>query len=233
MIVRTPTAAIAKCRFQIANLKSGSVFQSAICNLKSALMPKQLTRAPRHGLTLLEVLVSLTIFLFSLVAIGQLMFLGKERALEVNLQAKTSMRAQGKLAEIMMGAEQMSATGGYQPFTDDPTLQWRVDISDGGVDNLQLVKVFVKVDLASGKTVESQICQLVLNPSIRGSTMDAPTAIDAGSTDSSGSGSGTTGGSGGTTGGSGGTTGGGGGAGGGSKGGGGGTGGGGGMKGGG
>ncbi|HZZ82523.1 MAG TPA: prepilin-type N-terminal cleavage/methylation domain-containing protein, partial [Gemmataceae bacterium] len=137
----------------------------------------------RDGLTLLEVIISLAIFLFSLVAIMQLMIIGSDRALEVNAQARTSMRCQGKLAEVMMGAEQANSSGGtYTPYSDDPNLQYRVDVSDGPATGLKMIKVFVKADLGSGKTIESQLCQFALDPTIRGSTMDQPMATDPSTT---------------------------------------------------
>jgi hypothetical protein len=128
---------------------------------------------------LLEVIISLAIFLFSLIAIMQLMIIGSDRAIEVNIQAKTSMRCQGKLAEVMMGAEQASGSNGtYTPYTDDPNLQWRVDVTESGTTGLKMIKVFVKSDLPTGQTIESQLCQFALDPSIRGSTMDQPSATD-------------------------------------------------------
>ncbi len=136
-------------------------------------------KKPRKALTLLEVIVSLAIFLFSVIAIWQLMLIGSDRAVEVSIQARTSMRCQGKLAEVIMGAELNVPSGGYVPYTDDPNLQYRIDVDTSGgegnqVQGARLVKVFVKVDLPSGKTIESQLCQYILDPEFleRGSTMD-------------------------------------------------------------
>jgi uncharacterized membrane protein YgcG len=134
------------------------------------------TNKPRKALTLLEVVISLAIFLFSVIAIWQLMLIGSDRATEVSLLARTSMRCQGKLAEVMMGAETNVPSGGYVPYTDDPNLQYRVEVDTTGneIQGARLVKVFVKSDLPSGKTIESQLCQYILDPQYleRGSTMD-------------------------------------------------------------
>jgi hypothetical protein len=136
----------------------------------------RLPHKPRKALTLLEVVVSLAIFLFSVVAIWQLMLIGSERAAEVSVMARTSMRCQGKLAEVIMGAELNVPTGGYVPYIDDPTLQYRVDVDTTGneIQGARLIKVFVKSDLATGQTIESQLCQYILDPQYlqRGSTMD-------------------------------------------------------------
>jgi type II secretion system protein I len=132
----------------------------------------------RHALTLLEVIVAMAIFLISVIAILQLVTIGSERALDVRLQMRTSMRCQSKLAEVMIGAETLRSSGSYTNFTDgiDNDLQWKIDATPTDPNQLLwTVKVSVKADLSNGKTVESQLIQMVLNPANRGSTLDPPT----------------------------------------------------------
>jgi Tfp pilus assembly protein PilV len=135
-------------------------------------------RTGRSALTLLEVIVAMAIFLISVIAIFQLLFLGTERAMDVRLRTRTSLRCQAKLAEIMIGAEPLNSTGSYTNFTDtDTDLQWKMEATAHPSDNKQMlytVKVWVKAELPSGKVVESHLCQLVLNPSMRGTTFDQP-----------------------------------------------------------
>lgn len=129
----------------------------------------------RSGLTLLEVIVAMAIFLISVIAILQLVLLGGERAMDVRLQTRTSMRCQAKLAEVMAGFTPLSSGGGYTNFDEDfdKDLQWRMEATES-VPGLWDVKIWVKADLASGKTVESSLFQMVLDPSIRGTTFDQP-----------------------------------------------------------
>lgn len=129
----------------------------------------------RHGLTLLEVVVATAIFLVSVIAITQLTNIGGERAMDVHLQTRTSLRCQGKLAEIVIGAE-TNTSGSYSPFTDDfdKDLQWRAEISEAGAAGLMLAKVWVKAELPGGKVVESHLSQMFVDPSIRGTTFDQP-----------------------------------------------------------
>ena len=137
----------------------------------------------RNGLTLLEVVVAMAIFLISLGAIYQLVSLGSDRAMDVKQQARTSLRCQSKLNEIIVGAQEMSTTGSYTNVSDDaelPQLQWKMEASQSPVTNLWDVKVFVKTDLPTGRTIESQLCQMVLDPSVRGSTLDRPNPTPAG-----------------------------------------------------
>ncbi|MSQ94607.1 MAG: hypothetical protein EXR98_08625 [Gemmataceae bacterium] len=132
-------------------------------------------RQRRVGLTLLEVIVSTAIFLISVIAIAQLSNIGTERAVDVQLQTRTSLRCHGKLAEIVIGAE-TNASGGYTPFTDDfdKDLQWRAEVGLTEVAGLLLAKVWVKAELPSGKVVESQLSQMFVDPTIRGTTFDQP-----------------------------------------------------------
>lgn len=134
------------------------------------------TSQGRAGLTLLEVIVGMAIFLISVIAIMQLVLLGGERAMDVRLQTRTSIRCQSKLAEVMIGAEPLGSGGGYTNFTDDfdKDLQWRMEATPAEASGLWIVKVWVKAELATGKIVESQLTQMVLDPSIRGTTFDQP-----------------------------------------------------------
>jgi type II secretory pathway pseudopilin PulG len=132
----------------------------------------------RPGLTLLEVIVATLIFLISVAAIWQLSNYSTDRAQDVQFQARTSMRAQGKLAEIMVGAESANSSGNYSNFQEeyDKDLQWRSEISDVGPAGLKLAKVWVKIDLPGGRLVESYVSQMYLDPDTRGTTFDPPPA---------------------------------------------------------
>src|SRR5260370_28861378 len=70
---------------------------------------RRVDRPRRAGMTLLEVLISLAIFMLSLVAIGRLVSLSSERAREVQLKAEGMLKCQSKLAEIVGGAEQLAS----------------------------------------------------------------------------------------------------------------------------
>ena len=131
----------------------------------------------RTGLTLLEVIVSMAIFLISVTALYQLVLMGGERAMDIRLQTRTSMRCQAKLAELMIGAEPLNSSGTYATFPEeyDKGLQWKVEASESGdAKGLWHVKVWVKAELPTGRSIESQLCQLMLDPSIRGTTFDEP-----------------------------------------------------------
>jgi general secretion pathway protein I len=153
---------------------------------RHALLPRQ-----RDGMTLLEVLVALGIFLLSMVAIGRLISISSERAREVQLQGEAMLKCQSKMAEIYAGVEQLSSQSDV-PFTDDPNWHWSADCNQGQVTNLWTVQVRVTRQRADGSQFEATLSQMMLDPSIRGTTMQSSSASgSSSSSSSSGSTSGT------------------------------------------
>ena len=148
-ISRTPNVVGASCR--VGNL-----------------LPRQLMRE-RPGLTLLEVVIALAIFLMALVPVMRLVSIGGERALDVSHRAQASMLCQAKLDSVKVGAEPLN--GGGSIDIGNLTWNYTIDSSPSDVDNLYLVKVSAKVDRQDGKTIEATLTQLVLDPALRGSTI--------------------------------------------------------------
>jgi type II secretion system protein I len=123
----------------------------------------------RSGLTLLEVLVSVAIFLFSLVALSQLMSMATDRAREVQSQSRAVRLAQSKLNEVAAGviAVNSSSSGTFDP--EEPDWQWSVDSeSDSTAANLWKVNVRVWRDRPDGTTVETNLAQYIFDPTQRG-----------------------------------------------------------------
>lgn len=139
----------------------------------------------RSGLTLLEVIISLAIFLFSMVAIGHLVNLATERALQAQLRQEAAFLCQSKLAEIAAGAEPLAAQSDT-PFAADDNWSWSTECTQGDVANLW--KVTVTVTRQSKTALSVALSQYVLDPSVRGSTSDpAPTSTVEEETGASGS----------------------------------------------
>jgi Tfp pilus assembly protein PilV len=145
------------------------------------------------GFSLLEVLMALAILLFALIGIGRLLTLSGERAMKVQQQGRAAQLCQAKLAEVAAGVVSLSSQSGA--FDEDPDWQWTVDAeSDSSISGLWRVKVTVSRNQADGSRVESSLNQMVLDPSLRGSTTDTPSAASTASSSSNGAGSGTAGG---------------------------------------
>jgi prepilin-type N-terminal cleavage/methylation domain-containing protein len=75
--------------------------------------------ASRPGLTLLEVLVALAIFLLSLGALVQLTSFAGRQAVDARRRSDETRLAQSKLAEVLAGAVPLQGQG-ETPFDEDP-----------------------------------------------------------------------------------------------------------------
>ena len=154
-------------------------------------------RAGRTGLTLLEVLVSLAIFFMAWVGIARLVGMASDQALDARLQTEALQLAQTKLAEVMAGVQPLE-TQSDTPIdpSEAPNQQdgwtWAVDCNPGDILNLWTVQVRVKW-AANGRTTQVALTQVILDPSVRGTTQNpSSSASGSGSAGSSGSSGGST-----------------------------------------
>ena len=165
-------------------------------------MPSRSTR--RRGVSLLEVLVALTIFLLAVIVLGNLITTGSNRALDIKLEGQATQLCQSKLAEVVAGVVPLSGQADV-PFDDEPDWVWSVETEQESQPGLWRVKVRVTRQHADERRTECVLTQLVIDPNLRGST-NAPAATTTTGTTTSGtntsgtSGTSGTGGTGGTTG---------------------------------
>jgi Tfp pilus assembly protein PilV len=151
--------------------------------------------AGRSGLTILEVIVSLAIFLLALVGIGGLISFAGERALDVQYQTRALQIAQSKLAEVTAGAIPLSGSSDSAVEEDD-NYRWSLSAEQGSVQGLWNITVTVTRQGAGGK-VQVALSQMILDPSVVGSTQDIPGgASNSSSNNSTGSTSGSSSGTG-------------------------------------
>ncbi len=122
--------------------------------------------APRPGLSLLEVLVSLTIFLVALAALGQLIDLGEDTASKAANTTTGTRLAQSKLAEVEAGVVDCTA-GGSGTCDDEPGWTWVVESAAGAATNLYAITVRVGKDY-KGKRFEVTLAQMVCDPAQMG-----------------------------------------------------------------
>ena len=94
----------------------------------------------RRGLSLFEVVISLTIFACSMAAIGHLISTGVRGALRSRLESQAIMRCESKLGELAAGITPLQNTGGAA-FPDDQSWQWSVAVTAGQHPGLYLVEV--------------------------------------------------------------------------------------------
>ncbi len=144
------------------------------------------TAPTRPGMSLLEVLIALAIFLMSLAAIAQLIDIGTNRASDTVLQNTGTRLAQSKMAELEAGVVDPSS-GGAGTFDDEPEWQWSAEPGASEVPNVYPVTVRVWREVR-GTRFEITLSQMVLDPLAVGSAAEAAPPTDAATT-----GTGTTG----------------------------------------
>ncbi len=114
----------------------------------------------REGITLLEVLVSMAIFLLSMAALTQLMSIGTDAALDATFQSDANRLAQSKLAEIEAGVIPPDLGSGG-PFDAEPAWTWEMQSSPWSVPNLYTVTV--TVSRTTGRQVKVTHSQIVFD----------------------------------------------------------------------
>src|SRR2546428_1079685 len=107
----------------------------------------------RRGLTLLEVLIALGIFLMSFAAICTMITMSGDRALDVQQQGQATQLAQAKLAEVAAGVVPLSGQNDV-PFDEDPNFLWSLDAVQSDIAGLWKVTVRVTLQRSDGSRVE-------------------------------------------------------------------------------
>jgi general secretion pathway protein I len=136
----------------------------------------------RPGLTLLEVLVALAIFLMSLAAISQLVTSAGKRALDARRKDETARLARSKYAEVYAGVVPLQSASDT-PFDEDPDYTWSLTADSATMTGLWSISVTVKRKGDDGPGFTLQ--EMMLDPTIRGSTQDTVTIAGATSSSSS------------------------------------------------
>jgi general secretion pathway protein I len=131
---------------------------------------KEAPRNLRAGLSLLEVIIALAIFLFSFTAIAQLLSFSSERVIEGHLRSQANLRCQSKLAEVLAGAEPLTGSG-WSSFSDSRDWEWQVTSNEADIANLSNVQVSVRKKKADKSYLEVSVSQMVFAPAQRGSTL--------------------------------------------------------------
>ena len=113
--------------------------------------PGQFSRSDRRGLSLLEVLISVAIFLGAMTAIMQILNSGQQSEVSARLRTEAVLRCEAKMAEIVSGIEEAVSTS-EQKFPDDEigNWQWSSEVGNGGATSLLKITVTVE-HLPDGK----------------------------------------------------------------------------------
>ncbi len=135
----------------------------------------------RHAFTLLEVILALAILVGSLAVVSKLVELSARSSLYARYHARAIELAGSKMEEIVTGAVPLDIVGA-QPFEEDPDFQWQLDIAEGPLPGLKLVRVRVS-PAPSGRLarlrepVEFELIRYVLDPDYLASVTETSDSV--------------------------------------------------------
>ena len=99
----------------------------------------------RSGLSLLEIIISVAIFMASLAAIMEGLQIGRRSELSARLQSEAVLRCETVMGEILSGVKEAASAQG-NPFDDDETgnWEWTAEVTEAGTTGLLQVTVLVE-----------------------------------------------------------------------------------------
>ena len=129
----------------------------------------------RRGLTLLEVLLSLGLFLGALAALSQLWYGGVRASVQARLATQAILRCESKLNEVVAGAVPLQSTSDT-PFDDDASWTWSLQIEVGPHADTMLATVKVSHPGQSGlSSSDHQLRRLIRDPQVWTAAQQATT----------------------------------------------------------
>jgi len=136
------------------------------------LKQSKIAAARRDAFSLIEVIIALFIFMISFVAVFELINIGSDRAMDTQAISQASLLCQSKMNELVVGAEPMTPMD-FTAFDDNPSFQYKIDAEEGEFDFLWNVVVHVRYQPEGrDKALEVTLAQMIVDPSIRGSTLE-------------------------------------------------------------
>lgn len=151
----------------------------------------RLRSSRRPGLSLLEVIISLAVFLMSLAGLGYLMTNSGEMAYDGSNRSRMVYLAESKLAELQAGAIPLQNESDAE-FEEAPEYTYSIEVQPGPATNLSSVNLRVSHKRPNNTTLEVVFTRLILDPKYVGSTQDTVESLSTGTpegteTDPSGS----------------------------------------------
>ncbi|MFL5343113.1 MAG: prepilin-type N-terminal cleavage/methylation domain-containing protein [Gemmataceae bacterium] len=141
----------------------------------------------RDGFSLVEVLAATAIFLFSLIAFGQLLQVCSDMAKSTQYTNRAHQLLESKLNAVAGGILPLQSSEGA--FDDDEAQGWSYSITadaDGSIPNLYTVTVKVSRKTAEGDTFERMVTQKIFDPAQKG-TFDSSSGSSSSGSSTGGS----------------------------------------------
>lgn len=122
--------------------------------------------AARAGMTLLEVLLALAIFLGAISVIGQLVTTGSRAAVDAQFKSEAAQRCESLMNEVVSGVLPLQSVS-TSPFEDDPRWTWSINVAPGSHVDLLHVDVTVTRTAQSGDLAyEFSLVRWMRNPEL-------------------------------------------------------------------
>lgn len=121
----------------------------------------------RSGLTILEVIISIGIFLASATIVTQLLGTGTSAALAGRRRSQMCLLAETKMSEITAGIREMASAGNqnFEPDEAPDGYSWSVTVEDGGQTDLMLVTVTVEYSNGDGESSDQfRLARMMRDP---------------------------------------------------------------------
>jgi Tfp pilus assembly protein PilV len=135
------------------------------------------SKPPRRGITLIEVLAAMAIFMIALAAISQLIDSGNDMAVEASRVNTGTRLAQSKLAEVEAGVIPVR-DGGSGTFDVETGWSWEVVSEPSDAPNVYMVNVIVRSTV--GREVKVGLTQMIFDPQYQGNASEAQPPTDPG-----------------------------------------------------
>lgn len=121
--------------------------------------------ARRRGVSLLEVVIALGIFLGAYAVITGILHLGSRAATDALTQNQATLRAENVLNEILAGVQPF-ASSGPNFFEDDDRWSWSSEVGDGPHVDLKQVSVTVSYTEGNATTSSLTISRYARDPEL-------------------------------------------------------------------
>lgn len=144
----------------------GVVQQAATATGGVRIRPTAPGATSRHGLTLLEIILALTIFFGAMAALSQLTWNGSRATVQARLKTQAIIRCEAKLAEVVVGAEPLQPKTRV-PFPDNEQWLYSINVADSQYPDLLQVQVQVShTGNTSLSRVEFSLSRWMRDPSL-------------------------------------------------------------------
>ena len=139
----------------------------------------------RSGMSLLEVILAMAVFMMALIGLSQLLGVCSQLALDVQLTNRAAQLLQRKMNDVVSGATPLTGQG-ETAFDDDPDWFWSLEAdADTTAPGLYRVDVTVTRKSFDGSIMMSRsVSQIILDPASRG-VLEAPAASSSAGTGAS------------------------------------------------